>query len=232
MLKRLASYPFCFKIICRLIHLCIQKATVTVQADGLSFNVEVGQTVLARAHLHHQTNFRTYAYNPPEKLLKSKKARNKGQRQRGTSSATEADTDDEMAEGTTGNRNQEDDDDDVPAMTFEISLSALLNCLNIFGDTTVKPITARQQAARDKWKSKQAGNENGGDRPQYGRRSSRYGRGDDEEGEGDDGPQLRDEALFQRDSARGGSTAAPSKKKSNIAMVLSWQEEGCPLVLL
>jgi hypothetical protein len=120
-------------------------------------------------------------------------------------------------------------------MTFEISLSALLNCLNIFGDTTVKPITARQQAARDKWKEKNTANHGGGggDRPQYGRRSSRFGGDDDDDDEGgDDGPQLRDEALFQRDSARGASTAAPTKKKANIAMVLSWQEEGCPLVLL
>lgn len=217
---------------------------MTVQADGLSFNVEVGQTVLARAHLHHQTNFRTYAYNPPEKLVKkSKPAAKKGGRrhQRGSSSATEPDSDDEeVAEAEGAGRNaEEEDDDDVPAMTFEISLSALLNCLNIFGDTTVKPISARQQAARDKWKTRQTGNENGGgagggygDRPPYGRRSSRYG-GDDDEGEdGDEGPQLRDEALFQRDSARGGSTVAISKKKTNIAMVLSWQEEGCPLVLL
>lgn len=175
-------------------------------------------------------------------MKKSKATSKKGGRrhQRGNSSATEPDSDDdEVAEAAEIGRNGgEEDDDDLPAMAFEISLSALLNCLNIFGDTTVKPISARQQAARDKWKTRQAGNENGGggggygDRPQYGRRSSRYG-GDDGEGEdGDDGPQLRDEALFQRDSARGGSTVATSKKKTNIAMVLSWQEEGCPLVLL
>lgn len=203
---------------------------MTVQADGLSFNVEVGQTVLARAHLHFQTNFRSYAYNPPYPPVKSnpkdKRGRNK---QKGNSSATEGDSDEE----TTGA--VEATNDEPQAMTFEISLSALLNCLNIFGDTTVKPITARQQAARDKWKEKNSTNHGGGggDRPQYGRRSSRFN-GDDEVDDeaGDDGPQLRDEALFQRDSARGASTAAPTKKKANIAMVLSWQEEGCPLVLL
>lgn len=155
-------------------------------------------------------------------------------RKRGaSSSATEGDTDEETAGDPEGNVNNASENHEPAPMSFEISLSALLNCLNIFGDTTVKPISARQQAAREKWKTRQGNG--GGNQPQYGRRSSRFGGNDDDEddeGGGDDGPQLRDEALFQRDSARGGSTAATSKKKMNIAMVLSWQEEGCPLVLL
>lgn len=208
---------------------------MTVQGDGLSFNVEVGQTVLARAHLHYQNNFRTYTYIPPQATQRTharEKKRRRG-REGDSSPATDGDSVEEEA-----SEEEQTANDETPTMTFEISLSALLNCLNIFGDTTVKPTSARQQAARDAWKSRQAGNTagGGGNRPQYGRRSSRFGGNDndddDEEEGGDDVPQLRDEALFQRDSARGASTAAPSKKKANVAMVLSWQEEGCPLVLL
>lgn len=205
---------------------------MTVQADGLSFNVEVGQTVLARAHLHYQTNFRSYTYQPPEKVAKIKRNTSRRDRRRENGSETENDSADETAEHGTRQEDNDEDADIIPPMTFEISLSAFLNCLNIFGDTTVKPITARQQAARDQWKKRQGGTGDG-DRPQYGRKSSRFGGNDEDDDEaGDDGPQLRDEALFQRDSARGASTVSAGKKKANIAMVLSWQEEGCPLVLL
>lgn len=228
---------------------CVQKATVTVQSDGLSFNVEVGQTVLSRAHLHYQTNFRSYAYDPPAHIIKEYKKMNESRkskrRQDRDSSATEEDEDDdeEHANHGKGHRGaqavQDDVDSTPPPMTFEISLSALLNCLNIFGDTTVKPISARAQANRERWKQRQQqqnGNNAGGNGgPQYGRRSSRYGNdddNDDDEDEESDGPQLRDEALFQRDSARAGSTVSAGRKKANVAMVLTWQEEGCPLVLL
>jgi hypothetical protein len=170
---------------------------------------------------------------------KKDKDKGKGKKKtRSASSDTEPGTDEdhEEEEEVAPAHVNGDGDEGVPPMSFEISLSALLNCLNIFGDTTVKPVSARQQAAREKWKTRQGNGSNGGagggDRPQYGRRYGRDEDEDDEDGNGDDGPQLRDEALFQRDSRRAGSTVTGTKKKANVAMVLSWQAEGCPLVLL
>lgn len=160
-----------------------QKSIVTVQEDGLSFSVEVGQTVLARAHLHHINNFRKYNYNPPDISL----------------------------------LNDEETLDEEPSTgrIFEISLTAFLNCINIFGDSTVKPISAKQAAAREQWKKRQR-------REDEDQRGGRYGQDREDMNDDDD------------EGERWGNRppSISSKKKTATAMQLSWEAEGCPLVLM
>ena len=173
-----------------------------MQDDGLSFNVEVGQTVLARAHLHHANNFLAYAYKPPPEQL--------AQGRQHTAEDSDGDTSTE----------QRDPQSTSPRMLFEISLSALLNCLNIFGDSTVKPVGARQMAARERWRKRRRDDRDGGN--EYG-----YGDGDGN-GNEDAGDNEEDE---ERTHARAGNTTY-GKKKGATAMVMTWEAEGCPLVLL
>lgn len=163
---------------------------MTVQDDGLSFAVEVGQTILARAHLHHTNNFTFYAYHPPPQQKRNSRA---------------ASEDEEVQE------HDEEEEPESTHMLFEISLSALLNCINIFGDSTVKPISAKQAAATEKWKRSQRKQRNG----------SVYG-GEDDDDENDVGE--------ERQYARAASTVS-GKKKGTTAMELTWEAEGCPLVL-
>lgn len=188
-----------------------------VHDDGLSFNVEVGQTVLGRAHLHHQNNFASYAYNPPQEL------RQGGGRPHRGGNDEEGDDSDAEGNNTRNGENQDNDQEDAtpPRMTFEISLSAFLNCLNIFGDSTVRPVSSCQLAAREKWKQRQ-----------------RAGNGD--HNEGTDLEHEEDNDSYMRPYQRAGSTTSTvtggaggsSRKKTSTAMVLSWEAEGCPLVLL
>lgn len=201
------------------------KATVIVQDDGLSFNVEVGHTVLARAHFHHKNNFLSYSYHPPEEAW----AEHRRNRRRG-SAASDEEEEGEGSRERDGSRirneseeGEEGEDEESPKMLFEISLSAFLNCLNIFGDATVRPVSAAQLAAREKWKQRQA--ERGG-------RDWNDGN-DDEDAHGEDND------SYMRPYQRAGSTTSAinattgsSRKKARTAMIMSWEAEGCPLVLL
>ena len=74
-------------------------ATVSlVQDDGLSFSVEIGQTVVARAHLHAAANFTSYKYTPPN-----------------------------VVDGTAGSDDGESEEagQQAPATSFEITLTLL-----------------------------------------------------------------------------------------------------------
>lgn len=193
----------------------------------MSFIVEVGSTVLAKAHLHYEHNFVSYRYNaPPPKnqsnLPPRKKTKTRDARPVRSSSATVPDEDEDIPPSASEEEEEEEHagEDPPPQMSeFEISLSALLNCINIFGESTIKPVSAKQAAAREKWKNRQNNN----------------GREEDEE---EDPYEMRDQrygpagAGQQRQQERGGSTVNMGKKKGTTAMVLSWEAEGCPLVLL
>ena len=193
----------------------------------MSFIVEVGSTVLAKAHLHYEHNFVSYQYNaPPSKtntanLPTRKKTKTRDTRPVRSSSATVPDEDEDLPPSADEQDEEEEHagDDPPPQMSeFEISLSALLNCINIFGESTIKPVSAKQAAAREKWKNRQNGNGRDG--------------GEDEE---EDPYEMRDQRYGpgqQRQQERGGSTVNMGKKKGTTAMVLSWEAEGCPLVLL
>lgn len=216
---------------------------MTIQDDGISFTVQVGSTVLARAFLHSEQNFNSYFYSCPRKEPRARKSTNgnsKGKSKGKTrakfvrsSSATIPDAvgddttiplsdDDNDAQEDDEEEEEEqagfDDDDQGPQISeFEISLSALLNCINIFGESSVRPVSARQAASWDKWKARQ-------------NVARREGEGEEEEQEAD--------PYEQRQDRRGGSTTNAvnlgNRKKAGIttAMVLSWEAHGCPLVLL
>ena len=170
---------------------------MTIQDDGLSFSVEVSQTVLGRAHLHYKNNFLSYAYQPPPEASSGILNNNEESRK---------ETEDQGS-------------NDSTRMIVEISLSALLNCLNIFGDSTVRPVSTKQLAARERWRTRQRDGREGGEE-----RGGRYDFGDrDEDAEIED----REERAY----ANMGSTGN-GKKKGTIAMVMTWEAEGCPLVLL
>lgn len=164
---------------------------MTVQDDGISFHVEMGATVQARAHLHHINNFISYVYKSPN------------------STRLQAD----------GARNGNGEEDDEPdQQVFGIQLSAMLNCINIFGDATVKPVSAKAKEAREKWKQKQRG-------PSSNNRTS-----DGEDGEDEEQPYMRREARAS--STTSTASSVYGKKKATTAMILTWEAIGEPLVLL
>ena len=147
---------------------------------------------MARAHLHHTNNFRSYEYSHPTNADRSRRRAG-------------SDTQDETLDV---------DAEEQERMVFEISLTALLNCINIFGDSTVKPVSAKQAVAREKWKQRQRREEE--EHNGYGRHNDRDGDEDDERGQ---------------NQLQAGSFTT-SKKKTATAMHLTWEAEGCPLILM
>ena len=223
-----------------------QKVTVGIAKDGLTFTTLVGSTISVRALLDGATNFTKYDFHPPARGERASPRKQKQKQRRAASSrrterdssATQGsdderdtardgheddDDEDEQDGGPDGEDDNEEEEEDIK-VEFEISLTSLLNCINIFGESTVKPTSAKQAAAREKWKAKQNG---------YGtRREGTHADADEEEDELAGGADDNDNERWGGQQGRGGSTVNLGKKKGVTTMQMSYKADGSPLVLL
>lgn len=224
-----------------------QKVTVGIAKDGLTFTTLVGSTISVRALLDGTTNFTKYEFHPPARAEAGSTKKQKQKQKRGASSrrnerdssATQASDDerDTTRDGHDDDENEQDEgqdegdgdeeDEDVK-VEFEISLTSLLNCINIFGESTVKPTSAKQVAAREKWKAKQ----NGYGNRREGTHADEDANAEEDELAGGEDDNDNDNGRWGGQQNRGASTVNLGKKKGVTTMQMSYKADGSPLVLL